>query len=155
MKAALLVLLAASPAFADDHERAGMYELGASVGGNLDSVTLSPSLGWFVAENFEVAGVFEISRTDDSMMISSLVEPSYHVPFRPRLHGFLGMGIGYAYLEDRGGALAVAPRIGLELRLGRSVITPSLSVVRTTHREIETVHEVSGPRVNLGYSAVF
>lgn len=155
MKAALLVLLAASPAFADDYGRAGVYELGASAGVNLDSVTLSPSLGWFVAENFEVSGVFEISRTDDSTMISSLVEPSYHVPFRPRLHGFLAMGIGYAYLEDRGGALAVAPRVGVNLRIGRSVITPSLSVVMTTHREMETARDASGPRLNLGYSTVF
>jgi len=162
---AILVTLAiAAPASADDYGRAGLYEVGGSAGlllaPDVHTVTVAPAVGWFVADNFEISGLLEASKIAGVVMVASLVEPSYHVPIARRLFGFAGMGIGYAYLEDRGGALAMAPRIGANLRVGRSgVITPSLSYGITTHAtkmEDAAVTALSGAlRINLGFTAIW
>jgi hypothetical protein len=99
-------------------------------------------------------------------VFSALVEPSYHIPFNRTTFGFLGMGIGAAYLSELGGGLAVAPRIGANFLVGRSgVLSPSLSYEYTTHN-VETVDEEMGQditlvavssalRVNIGYTAMW
>jgi hypothetical protein len=165
VRAAILVTLAiAAPARADDYGRAGLYEVGGSAGlllaPDVQTVTVAPTIGWFVADNFEISGLFDASKIDGVRTVWLLVEPSYHVPVNRSVFGFFGMGIGYAYLEGHGGALAMAPRIGANLRVGRSgLVTPSLSYGMTTHdtvMEDPAVTAVSGAlRINLGYTAMW
>jgi hypothetical protein len=156
--------------------RAGVLELGGSAGLMLASdfrnVNFSPSIGWFVADNLELSGIFSVSNIkagDDSESVtvwSALVEPSYHVPFNRSMFAFGGIGIGASYVSELGAGLAVAPRIGMNFMVGRSgVLTPSVSYEYTTH-DVDSVSEgdmqntslvqvSSALRVNVGYTAMW
>ena len=151
--------------------RPGVLELGGSAGfmiaPNFRSVNVSPSIGWFIADNLELSailGVSNIKAGDESATVfSALVEPSYHLPFNRTMFGFLGMGMGGAYISELGGGLAVAPRIGANFLVGRSgILTPSLSYQYTTHsidREMDDhialLAVSSSLRVNIGYTAMW
>jgi hypothetical protein len=154
--------------------RKGVLELGGYAGmmiaPGFRNVNLSPTFGWFVADNIElsaIGGVSNIKAGDQSSTVwSALLEPSYHVPFNRTTFGFLGMGVGAAYVSGLGAGLAVAPRIGANVLVGRSgVLTPSLSYEYTTHN-VETVDEdemknitlvavSSALRINIGYTAMW
>jgi hypothetical protein len=154
--------------------RKGVLELGGYAGmmiaPGFRNVNVSPMFGWFVADNIElsaIAGVSNIKAGDQSSTVwSALVEPSYHVPFNRSTFGFLGMGVGAAYVSGLGAGLAVAPRIGANVLVGRSgVLTPSLSYEYTTHN-VESVNEddmknitlvavSSALRINIGYTAMW
>jgi hypothetical protein len=154
--------------------RAGVLELGGYAGmmiaPGFRNVNVSPMLGWFVSDNLElsaIVGLSNIKAGDESSTVwSALVEPSYHVPFNRTTFGFVGMGIGAAYVSGLGTGLAVAPRIGANVMVGRSgVLTPSLSYEYTTHN-VETVSEddmknitlvavSSSLRINIGYTAMW
>lgn len=154
--------------------RAGVLELGGSAGlmmaPDFRNVNVSPSLGWFVADNLELSailGVSNIKAGDESSTVwSALVEPSYHLPFNRTAFGFLGLGIGAAYVSQLGTGLAVAPRIGANFLVGRSgLITPSLSYEYTTHnvesvssgdmKDVTLVSVSSALRINVGYTAMW
>lgn len=154
--------------------RAGVLELGGSAGlmiaPNFRNINVSPSIGWFVADNLELSAIFGVSNIkagdEDSTIVSALVEPSYHVPFNRSTFGFLGMGFGGAYGSDVGAGFAVAPRIGANFLVGRSgVLTPSLSYEHRTHsveqigeemnRDVAIVQMSSALRVNIGYTAMW
>lgn len=154
--------------------RAGVLELGGYAGMMLApgfrNVNFSPMLGWFVSDNLELSGILGVSNIkagdESSTVWSALVEPSYHVPFSRTTFGFLGMGVGVAYVSALGAGLAVAPRIGANVLVGRSgVLTPSLSYEYTTHN-VDTVAEddmknitlvavSSSLRINIGYTAMW
>ena len=154
--------------------RKGVLELGGSAGLMLApgfrNVNFAPMVGWFVADNLELSGILGVSNIkagDSSATVwSALVEPSYHVPFNRSMFGFIGMGIGAAYVSELGAGLAVAPRIGANFLVGRSgVLTPSLSYEYTTHN-VDTIDETMGKnitlvavssalRVNIGYTAMW
>ena len=154
--------------------RAGVLELGGSAGMVLApgfrNVNFSPMVGWFVADNLELSGILGVSNIkaggDSATVWSALVEPSYHVPFNRSVFGFLGMGIGAAYVSELGAGLAVAPRIGANVLVGRSgVLTPSLSYEYTTHnvdqidedmgKNVTLVAVSSALRINIGYTAMW
>lgn len=154
--------------------RAGVLELGGSAGlmiaPDFRNVNIAPSIGWFVADNLELSGILGVSNIkagDESATVwSALVEPSYHLPFNRTMFGFLGMGIGAAYVSELGTGLAVAPRIGANFLIGRSgVLTPSLSYEYTTHnvdnvssgdmRDVTLVSVSSALRFNVGYTAMW
>jgi hypothetical protein len=156
--------------------RAGVLELGGSAGLMLASdfrnINVSPSIGWFVADNLELTGILSVSNIktgDDSDSVtvwSALVEPSYHVPFNRSMFAFGGIGIGASYVSELGAGLAVAPRIGLNFMVGRSsVLTPSVSYEYTTHdvdsvdsgdmQNTSLVQVSSALRVNIGYTAMW
>ena len=154
--------------------RAGVLELGGNAGMMLApgfrNINVSPMLGWFVSDNFEVSGIVGVSNIkagdQSSTVWSSLVEPSYHVPFNRSTFGFIGMGIGAAYVSELGAGLAVAPRIGMNVMVGRSaVLTPSLSYEYTTHnadtldeemaKNVTLVAVSSALRINIGYTAMW
>lgn len=154
--------------------RPGVLELGGSAGlmiaPGFRNVNVSPSIGWFVAENLELSAILGISNIkagdQEATVFSALVEPSYHLPFNRTMFGFMGVGIGGAYVSELGGGLAVAPRIGANFLVGRSgVLTPSLSYEYTTHsfekvdeqmgKEIALLAVSSALRVNIGYTAMW
>jgi hypothetical protein len=154
--------------------RAGVLELGGSAGlmvaSDFRDINVSPSIGWFVADNIELTGILSVSNIDtgdDSATIwSALVEPSYHVPFNRSMFAFGGIGIGASYVSELGTGLAVAPRVGMNFMVGRSsVLTPSISYQYTTH-DVDSVSEgdmqntslvqvSSALRVNIGYTAMW
>lgn len=154
--------------------RAGVLELGGSAGlmmaSGFRNVNVSPTIGWFVADNLELSGILGVSNIkagDDSATVwSALVEPSYNIPFNRTTFGFLGMGVGAAYVSEIGTGLAVAPRIGAKFLVGRSgILTPSLSYEYTTHnvesvsdgdmQDVTLVAVSSALRINVGYTAMW
>jgi hypothetical protein len=154
--------------------RAGVLELGGSAGlmvaSDYRDINVSPSIGWFVADNLELTGILSVSNIDtgeDSATLwSALVEPSYHVPFNRSMFAFGGIGIGASYVSELGTGLAVAPRVGMNFMVGRSsVLTPSISYQYTTH-DVDSVSEgdmqntslvqvSSALRINVGYTAMW
>ncbi len=154
--------------------RAGVLELGGSAGlmmaPDFRTVNVSPSIGWFIADNLELSailGVSNIKAGDESATVwSAVAEPSYHFPFNRTTFAFAGIGIGAAYVNDLGTGLAVAPRIGANFLVGRSgVLTPSLSYEYTTHdiqevqtsdmQSVQVLSVSSALRINIGYTAMW
>jgi hypothetical protein len=154
--------------------RPGVLELGGSAGlmiaPDFRNINVAPSIGWFIADNLEISAILSMTNIkagDESATVwSALFEPSYHLPFNRTTFGFLGMGIGAAYVSDLGTGLAVAPRIGANFLVGRSgVLTPSLSYEYTTHdvtsqmtgdmQDVTLVAVSSALRINVGYTAMW
>jgi hypothetical protein len=150
--------------------RPGVLELGGSFGltvaSGIRDMTLSPSIGWFLADNFELSGIASVANVkagdQDATVWSALVEPSYHIPFNRTAFGFLGMGIGAAYEQKLGTGLAIAPRIGGNFLIGRSgILTPALSYEYITHNAMDSQSDVtlvamtSALRINVGYTAMW
>lgn len=150
--------------------RAGVLELGGSLGVQANSkfsqVQANPSIGWFVADNFQVSfipGMTYISAqgSDDLFAVDALVEPSFHLPFNDSVFGFIGVGAGVSYIEDNGAGLTVAPRIGSNIMIGRSgILTPSLEYSLSTTDSIETSNGTllavnNATAFNIGYTVMW
>ena len=150
--------------------RPGVLELGGAFGltvaSGIRDMNLSPSVGWFVANNLElsaIASVANVKADDQSATVwSAVLEPSYHLPFNRTMFGFVGMGVGAAYEQKLGTGLAVAPRIGANFLVGRSgILTPALSYEYITHDAMDNGNDVtvvaitSALRVNVGYTAMW
>ncbi len=155
--------------------RAGVLELGGFLGLNaaqkVRDLNFSPMFGWFVVDNLEVSVIGTVadikSGMDETTMWSALLEPSLHLPFNREVFGFLGMGVGAAYINNLGAGLAVAPRVGMNLMIGRSgILTPSLTYEYTTHNtdakagpngteDVTLVAISSALRVNVGYTVMW
>jgi hypothetical protein len=155
--------------------RAGVLELGGSAGltlaQDIRAVNFSPSIGWFLVDNFEISGILDATNLkaggESATLFSALVEPSFHLPFNRSVFGFVGMGVGAAYATDLGTGLAVAPRIGMDVLVGRSgILRPSLSYEYTTHDAMGAVDDdgntsvtlvaiSSTLRFNIGYSTMW
>jgi hypothetical protein len=151
--------------------RAGVLELGGSAGfafaSDYRQLNFSPTIGWFLADNFEISAILSVSniKTGDqsSTLWSALAEPSYHVPFNRSVFAFLGLGAGAAHVSGLGTGFAVAPRAGANFMVGRSgVLTPSISYEYTTiNTDMDTTSDVtvvaltSAVRFNVGYTAMW
>jgi hypothetical protein len=153
--------------------RAGVLELGGSAGfafaSDYRNVNVSPTIGWFLVDNLELSAILSVSNIEtgdqSSTLWSALIEPSYHVPFNRSLFGFLGLGVGAAYVSGPGAGFAVAPRVGANFMVGRSgVLTPSLSYEYTTvgtedengaEPNVTVVALTSTVRFNVGYTAMW
>ena len=149
--------------------RAGVLELGGSVGmqfaTNLRQMNISPSIGWFVADNFQVSGIFDFANVstdgNSATIFGGLAEPSYHLPFSRVVFGFLGLGVGASYVKSLGTGFAVAPRLGANLLVGRSgILSPALSWQYTTHdTSMDTnttlIAVSSAVRFNIGYTVMW
>lgn len=153
----------------------GIREVGAAAGLSLAqdirAVNFSPSVGWFVSDRFEITGMLDVTNlkagSASATMWSALVEPSYHLPLGDEMQVFVGMGVGAAYVSELGGGLAVAPRVGLDVLVGRdSILRPSLQYAYTTHDAVGTVDAngntdvalvaiSSALRFNIGYSRMW
>ena len=151
--------------------RAGVLELGGSAGfafaSDYRNINFSPTVGWFLADNFEISAILSISniKTGDvsSTLWSALLEPSYHIPFNRTMFGFVGLGVGASHVSGLGTGFAVAPRVGANFMVGRSgVLTPSLSYEYTTistdmegEEDVTVVALTSALRLNIGYTAMW
>ncbi len=149
--------------------RAGVLELGGSAGltaaSDLTQVNVSPSIGWFAADNLELTGIldFAYAKAGDTSgtIFTALVEPSYHLPFNRSTFGFLGMGLGVSYIDGPGAGFAIAPRVGANVMVGRSgILTPSLSWQYTTHDTMDTGQGAllvvsSAVRAQVGYTVMW
>ncbi len=149
--------------------RTGVLELGGSMSfstaSDFTEFSLRPSLGWFLANNFEISGILGltyanvagVSGTDWSL----LAEPSYHLPFNSMLFGFLGVGAGLSHISNAGTGLALAPRLGLNIMIGRSgILTPALFAQYTTTDSVETpqgrlVAVTSSYGLQIGYTVMW
>ena len=125
--------------------RNGVLELGGSFNlthaASQTTVALSPSIGWFFTDNFELSGIISMafnrskatidgaSQDIRSLFLTGLVEPSVHVPIIDNLFLFGGWGFGAAYSQQTQKAgFAMAPRFGVNLLVGRSgILTPSVT----------------------------
>jgi hypothetical protein len=154
--------------------RAGVLELGGSLGlqvaTGLTELNISPTVGWFVADNFQISGIMGLSHVrtdnDDATLVGLLFEPSYHLPFNRTTFGFFGLGLGGAYVSELGAGFALAPRLGANFIVGRSgILSPTISWQYTTHdsetvdtgdNQQRTVVAVSSAlRVNIGYTVMW
>ncbi len=157
--------------------RAGVLELGGSAGltmaQDIRALNFSPSVGWFLVDNFELSGILDVTNLkagegNSATIWSALVEPSFHLPLNRSMFGFVGMGVGAAYVSELGTGLAVAPRIGMDFLVGRSgILRPSLSYQYTTHdastngdpmngtADVTLVAVSSALRFNIGYSSMW
>ncbi len=155
--------------------RAGVLELGGSAGFTMAQdirvLNFSPSVGWFLVDNFELSGILDVANMkaggDSATIWSALVEPSFHLPFNRSMFGFIGMGVGASYVSELGAGMAVAPRVGMDFLVGRSgVLRPSLSYQYTTHdanagtddmgnTNVTLVAVSSALRFNIGYSTMW
>ena len=153
--------------------RMGVIELGGSVGlywaQHLFQFNVSPQLGVFVADNFQISGIIDVryantedgdgNRTD-STAFTFLAEPSYHLPVAETLFIFGGLGLGPAY-NGLDAGFALQPRVGMNVLVGRSgIITPSISLLYNTSgiRQVEgaTLLENSiSTALNVGYSVMW
>ena len=130
------------------YARTGVLELGGSAGltlaQDIRALNFSPSIGWFLVDNFELSAILDVTNlkagSESATLWSALLEPSFHLPFNRGMFGFVGMGIGAAYQNDLGAGMAVAPRVGMDFLVGRSgILRPSLSYEYTTHDSMAAV----------------
>ena len=155
--------------------RAGVLELGGAAGltlaQDIRAVNFSPSIGWFLVDNFEISAILDVTNlkagSESATLWSALLEPSFHLPFNRSMFGFIGMGVGAAYVSELGAGMAVAPRIGMDFLVGRSgILRPSLSYEYTTHDAMGSVDDngnanvtlvaiSSALRFNIGYSTMW
>ncbi|HEY5924411.1 MAG TPA: hypothetical protein VIV11_22190 [Kofleriaceae bacterium] len=155
--------------------RAGVLELGGAAGltiaQDIRAVNFSPSIGWFLVDNIELSAILDVTNlkagSQSATLWSALLEPSIHIPFNRMMFGFIGMGVGAAYVTDVGTGLAVAPRIGLDFLVGRSgILRPSLAYEYTTHEAMGSVDGEGNAnltlvaisstlRFNIGYSTMW
>jgi hypothetical protein len=155
--------------------RAGVLELGGFFGlnaaQNVRDLNFSPQVGFFMVDNLEISAIGSVanlkSGMDETTMWSAMLEPSLHLPFNREVFGFLGMGVGAAYISNLGTGLAVAPRIGANIMIGRSgILSPSLTYEYTTHNtdattgpmgteDVTLVAISSALRVNVGYTVMW
>jgi hypothetical protein len=98
------------------------------------SFTLSPNVGWFVIDRFELSAIFGLTYTNLSTaagrvghtVTSLLIEPSYHIPFGKQILGFAGLGLGTGY-DGTQWVFNFVPRAGLNILLGQNaVFTPAV-----------------------------
>ncbi len=149
--------------------RAGVLELGGSAGfqfaTDYRSMNFSPTIGWFLADNLELSAILSVanikSGDNSTTLWSALLEPSYHLPFNRSVFGFLGLGVGASYVSGLGTGLALAPRLGMNLLVGRSgVLTPSISYQYVSHEAMTTGNTAllqvsSSTQFNVGYTAMW
>ena len=153
------------------YAEAGVLELGGSLGyinaNKFVQFNVSPSIGWFFADNFQISGIISFNYSslgsENATYWTALAEPSFHVPFTKTVFGFLGMGVGPAYSDIAGTGLALVPRIGSNVLVGRSgVLTPALFLAYNTLGAIpvsstgtQTLEIDSLLGINVSYTALW
>jgi hypothetical protein len=121
---------------------AGVVEAGGAVtyssSESRTTAGLTPSMGYFFADNFQVSALTNFTYTrlkeeatkegDDVETVgedttnsgSVVLEPSAHMPLTRQQFVFGGIGVGAYFAKDQDTGFAVAPRVGLKNLVGRS-----------------------------------
>jgi len=138
------------------YARAGVLELGgfANLTSAKDylSIGFNPTIGYFFMDNVEISAIVGVSYAKQTVagasvkqtVVMALAEPSLHIPFTQSLYGFLGVGLGVASQSsspgpDAGAGFAIAPRLGLNIMVGRSgILTPALQGLYQTTEAVST-----------------
>jgi hypothetical protein len=127
--------------------RSGVLELGGSANfigaSNFTQLSLNPSIGWFFMDNVQISAILGLSHLSaegvDATFVNALIEPSLHIPFSESLYGMVGVGAGLGYVDGPGLGFALAPRLGLNITIGRSgLLTPQLFAQYSTHEALVT-----------------
>ena len=152
------------------YARNGVLELGGSLSFMAASdniqLTVTPQIGHFITDNLQLSllgtiGYNEINGVHKTN-VTVVVEPSVHVPIVDQLFVFAGAGVGVSYNKGLGTGVAVAPRVGFNLMVGRSgILTPAFNVNWSSNSAFEStngqrlvaVHTTLG--ASLGYSVMF
>lgn len=155
------------------YARAGVLELGGSAGfavaGDLLTLRIAPSIGWFFMNNVEISGIItlNVAQTSNngvssvSSSLNVLVEPSVHFPLSRVVFLFGGLGMGLAYADGPGAGFALAPRLGADILIGRSgIFKPAVTFVYSTSGAVETPQGTlltasTSFGLNLGYTVMW
>ena len=153
--------------------RAGVLEVGGSAGltfaGDLLALRISPSIGWFFMNNIELSAIVGLNyartqsngNTTHATSLNILVEPSVHIPVSRTFFIFGGLGLGLAYADGPGAGFALAPRLGVNVMVGRSgVFTPAATFIYSTSGAVETPQGTlltasTSLGINLGYTVMW
>ena len=149
--------------------RQGVLELGGSgsftTGGDFTQLSVRPSVGWFLADGFELSAILNLSYAKiegaDATSWGLLAEPSYHLALSSNMWAFLGLGLGISHVNEVGSGFAMAPRLGMNFLVGRSgILTPALLLQYSTTDAIETpqgtlVAVTTSFGVNIGYTVMW
>jgi hypothetical protein len=142
------------------YARAGVLELGgfANLTSAKDyfSLGFNPTIGYFFMDNIEISAIIGVSHSSQTVrangestkasqtLIMALAEPSFHIPFTQTVYGFLGVGFGVSSQSgnpgpDAGAGFAIAPRLGVNVMVGRSgIFTPALQGLYQTTEAVST-----------------
>jgi hypothetical protein len=138
------------------YARAGVLELGgfANLTSAKDylSIGFNPTIGYFFMDNVEISAIVGVNYARQKVagesvhqtLVMVLAEPSLHIPFTQSLYGFLGVGFGLASQSSdpgpsAGTGFAIAPRLGLNIMVGRSgILTPALQGLYQTTEAVST-----------------
>ncbi len=129
------------------YARRGVLEMGGSAGltaaTDFTQVSFTPSVGWFITDNFELSAImgynYAKAEGNSRTLFTALAEPSIHIPFNKTMFGFGGVGMGLGYVQGAGTGFALAPRLGMNFLVGRSgILTPAAFLQYTTHEATQT-----------------
>jgi hypothetical protein len=151
------------------YARQGVLELGGSAsftsGGDFTQLSLRPSIGWFLTDNFEISGILSVSYASvdgaSATTWGALAEPSFHLALSSNMWAFLGLGLGVSHVDEAGTGFAMAPRLGMNFLVGRSgILTPALLLQYSTTDAIETpqgtlVAVTTSFGFNVGYTVMW
>ena len=127
------------------YARSGVLELGGMLAWQAQSgqstIMVAPTLGWFLTDNFELSGIVQYNRQvngdNAQTFITALVEPSFHLPVVDQLFLFAGFGVGATGVTGQDVGFAIAPRVGMNVLVGRSgILTPSVAWNASTNRSV-------------------
>lgn len=162
---------------------AGVVEAGGAVNySSTESRTtagLTPSIGYFFADNFQISALTNFTYTrlkdeaskegaaaetkgEDTTNSGSIVlEPSAHMPLSREQFVFGGLGFGAYFAKSQDTAMAVAPRIGFKNLVGRSgMLSVALQGVYAVNKkniddvEGTVVTVENGTNLSFGYSVL-
>jgi hypothetical protein len=122
---------------------------GFGAASNYTRIDVSPSIGLFVLDNFQLSlltgfsyfrvGATETSDGSSATELKVTFEPSLHLPFSQTSFGFMGLGGGVNYLSGHKAGFALQPRLGANFLVGRSgVFTPAAYFSYSTVEAIQT-----------------
>lgn len=161
------------------YARGGVMEFGGGInflnGRNYTALSVSPMVGFFLTNNFELSAIFtmaynrdrfaEANKTAHNLNLIALIEPSVHLPIVDHVFVFAGLGLGVAYnqllsyvtengqetrkFNDNVG-FALAPRVGFDIMVGRSgIISPAFNLTWSTNaaQKVQTADGTEGTLV--------
>lgn len=130
------------------YARAGVMELGGFMSFQKSdhvNFTIRPTLGYFLTDNWEISGMlaFDYNQVgeESNHFFSLLGEPSFHMPINEAVYWFAGLGFGLAKLSEGDLGLAMSPRVGLNVLVGRSgILSPQFLFNWSTQEVVNTGH---------------